>query len=249
MKKIILLLAVLVSTQAFAQQEYKFNEAWFISGGAGTSTFFGDVAPVPKLTLKADGNEYKFGYMFRFGKKVIPAFDLNVEFLKCNYSGTKLLDAADNKYDRSFTGDNFTWSVNARIDVLKLFDRTQSFPFSFFGRIGVGGVLYRAILTRHSTGEFLASEGYLNEGKTLDRRSQATVVPYGFGLSYDFSNNLRLEAAVDLYNAFTDNLDAINGITRYNDKFCMISGSLVYGFDWDSWKAPKFKRQSPIYKN
>lgn len=242
MKKLLLLLAVFVSLQASAQEEYDFSQAWYISGGAGTASFLGDVAPLPTLELNWDYTNYDFAYMFRLGKKIVPAFDMNVEYMKGNLSGGKPLDAAGNTYDRSFTGDFYSVTINARLDPLKLIDKTRDFPFSFFGRVGVGPMYYRAIVTRRSDGTFLGSTGYLDEGKTLNKRSQATVVPYGFGLCYDFcGKNLRLEAAVDLYNAFTDNLDAKTGITEYDDKFFTVTGSVVYGFDWNKWQAPKFR--------
>ena len=241
MKKILLFVSLFLALEAGAQNAYSFKEAWFISAGAGTSIFLGDIAPVPGFTLKSGTNEYHWITQFRLGKKIVPALDFNVEYAQGLHSGTKLLDAADNTYDRRFSGNYWMLTMNARLDPLKLFKGTRDFPFSFFGRVGAGPMYYRAKVYRNSSDELLSSTGYLADNTTKDKRRQATVVPYGFGLCYDFcGKNLRLEAEVDLYNAFTDNLDAINGITKYNDKLASVTGSVVYGFDWDKWQAPKF---------
>jgi hypothetical protein len=249
MKKLVLLLIILVSLEAGAQNTYntrkvyKIRQYWFLSAGAGTTVFLGDVAPVPKLTLKKNTNKYKFGYMFRIGKKIINGLDINLELFKGSLAGKKEVDKLGNPMDMAFKGNFWGLTLNARMDLLKFFESTKDFPFSFYIRVGVGPLYYRALMTHLSTGEFWTSTGYANRGILEDKRLQTTVLPYGFGLCYDISDNLRIEAGVDLYNAFTDNLDAHPGITHYHDKFIFISGSVVYGFDWDKWRAPGFPHQ------
>jgi hypothetical protein len=228
------------SSEVIAPKIFFFNEAWYFSVGAGTSVFLGDVSPVQKLTLKKNTNEYKFGCMFRLGKKIIPAVDVNLEFNMGTLGGKKTVNAQNQPMDLTFTGDYIALIFNARVDVLKLLKTTRDLPFSFFGRIGAGPLYYHALKTRLSTGEYLESAGYIYEGQTKHKSIQTTVMPVGFGMAYNFSYNFRIEANVDLFNAFTDNLDAQTGNTGYNDKFVIIGGALVYGFDWNNFQPPQF---------
>lgn len=248
MKKLLLFLAVLLSFNTNAQNEpgrlfgqltYPFIEAWQFSSVAGTSVILGDVAPVPKLTLKQNTNDYKFVYMLRLGKMITRGFNVNLEFLHGDVAGSKEEDAVGNPMDMSFIGDYWGLTINARVDVLKYFNTTSGWPFSFYGRIGAGPLYYRALMTHLSTGDFFESAGYENDGQTKSKRWQTTVIPIGIGFSYDFSDNFRMEAGMDLYNSFTDYLDAHDGIsTEKNDKFFTITGSIVYGFDWDYYQWP-----------
>jgi opacity protein-like surface antigen len=243
MKKILLLLVVLLSLKANAQNDslklfgqtvYPFIEAWQVSAGAGTSIILGDVAPLPKLTLKKNTNEYKFGVTFRLGKMITRSINMNIEFLRGNVSGMKEKDALGVLMDMSFKGDYWGLTLNAKVDVMKLFPATRGWPFSVYGRVGIGPVYYRALMTHLSSGAFFESAGYENDGQTKSTRRQATVIPIGAGFSYDFTENFRVEAGVDLYNSSTDFLDAHHGITSdKKDKFLIVGGSVVYCFDWD----------------
>lgn len=248
MKKIFLLFVLLIVIKANAQDDspkflgqtaYPFIEAWYFSGGAGTSVILGDVAPLPKLTLKKNTNDYKFGFNFRAGKWITRGFNINLEFLRGDVGGSKEEDAAGNLMDMAFKGDYWAMTINARADVLKFFESTKGWPFSAYCRIGVGPIYYRALMTHLSTEAFFESAGYDNEGQTKSKRRQTTVIPVGIGCSYDYSDNFRLELGVDLFNSSTDFLDAHHGIsTDKNDKFFLISGSIVYSFDWDYWQWP-----------
>ena len=161
--------------------------------------------------------------------------------MKGAIGGRKEVDAKNNPADLTFNGDYWMVTLNARVDVLKFLEVTKkSLPLSLYGRVGAGPLYYRALMTRISTGAYLESAGYINKGQTKTKRRQTTVIPYGLGLAYDFSYNLHVEADVDLFNAFTDNLDAHTGNTPYNDKFFFISGALVYSFDWNNFQVPMF---------
>jgi hypothetical protein len=240
MKKILLLMFVFISIQAQSQNVFSFEESWYVSGGIGTSVILGDIAPLPKLTLKSHTNEYKLGYMFRLGKNVVPGFDVNLEFLKGNISGCKALDAAEKPMDMAFTGDYWGLTLNTRLDILKFFEGTRDFPLSFYGRLGVGPLYYRAVKTRLSTGAYLSSMGMTADGLAEDKRAQTTVIPYGIGVCYNFSDNFRMELETSLYNTLTDNLDAQTGITKFRDKVWLVNFCVQYGFDWNKWQAPKF---------
>jgi hypothetical protein len=242
MRKLFFLFAILVSWEVNAQTDstkflgqtvYPIYEASYLSGGAGTSIILGDVAPLPKFTLKQNTNIYKFGYMLRFGKRITRGFNVNLEILKGTVGGSKEKDAAGTTMDMTFKGDYWAATINIRLDVLKFFYKTRFWPFSVYGRIGAGPAYYRALMTHLSTGAFFESAGYDNEGQTKSKRWQTTFVPIGFGGYYDFSDNLRAEVGVDMYNSFTDFLDAHHGISSdYNDKILVIGASVVYCFDW-----------------
>jgi hypothetical protein len=242
MKKLFLLLLIFISLQVDAQSVKTKNPGtWYISVGSGASVFLGDISPQPKFTLKKNMNDYEYGDMFRLGKQIIPALDINLEILKGKISGHKKFDANMDLMDQAFRGDYWGITFNARIN-LKIYKRTRATKCSLYGRIGAGPLYYRAVMRRLSTGDFLESAGFSDYGNVKGKRRQCIIVPAGLGLTWMFSDNLHFETGVDLYSASTDFLDAHHGIASdRNDAFLIASCSLIYIFDWDDWQAPRFR--------
>lgn len=249
MKKIGFLLILLISFKANAQlfnyeawDTYEFSESWYINSGAGTTIFLGDIAPQPKLTLKKNMNQYKLGYMFRLGKRIIPGLDLNLECIKGKMGGNKEFDAIGSLMDQSFSGDFWGLTFNARLDILKFFSYTRGLPVSFFLRFGAGPLYYRSVKTHLSTGAYWSSMGMSADGQTKEKRAQAAVAPCGIGIFYNISDNFRVEVDVDLFNSSTEYLDSHHGQTSTcNDKFVMANFALQYNFDLRNKLRAKFK--------
>lgn len=224
-----------------AQNFHPFKESWHFDAGYGTSLFLGDIAPVPKFTFKRNSDDYVLAYNFRFGKRLNKYLIIDVEMIRSNLRGSKEFDAAGTPMNLAFKGNLWGVTINAQLDLFKLLHLNTTVPISIYCRVGGGPIFYRSIKTHLESGQYWYSMGYTNDGSTKSRRIQTSVIPYGFGIYYEFSDNLCAELESGLYNATTDLLDAHHGLTsKSNDKFAVTTINMRYTFDWNNWQAPSF---------
>ncbi len=208
---------------------------WQLGLNAGPTLFWGDVS------VNEDQGDYfekfqddnQWAYGLSAGYRILPFSLLSADFSYGQLKGVRDKYEAGNMLNQSFEADYFDYALNLRVnlnDLIGGYDNNRL--FSVYLHAGYGRLHYRSLTTQLTSGEYINSVGYENNGQSETSMATGSRFPVGGGLQFSLSDhfNLRLETTANIVSV--DNIDATIGNTEINDIYSYTSLGVVYKFDF-----------------
>jgi hypothetical protein len=233
-----------------AENKMGFKQGWFMGADFGTNLFYGAITmynnyPKPKDFKESFGR----GYSVNGGKKFKYGLAAEAQLFKGTIQGSKHSPPI---YDRHFTGDVLSYSINLKYNLSQLLFREKQ-GRKFFDRIGVfftagfGQVFYRSILYKQAfNGQWYIENvtGYKATGIDLagpnsgggvitakSSRASSLMVPIGGKIN--FRLNKKTDIVLDVYyvNVFDRSMDSWYRAWTKDDKYLYTGLGICYNFD------------------
>ncbi|MGV3545657.1 MAG: DUF6089 family protein [Pedobacter sp.] len=192
-------------------------QTWELGLQAGGAGYMGDLNPTHPLKVSG----------LHLGAFVKANFDPNWA-LSFNYNNGKIKadDAKSNneqfrQRNLSFSNKLHEFSFLVDFNFFDYFSRGGYSRFSPYLYTGVGAVLFNPKTMYQGTEYKLA----LYDTETINYKTYALTIPFGFGLKYNFKSNWTLMTNIGYRNAYTDYLDDVGD--KYPDPSNFSSDSSV----------------------
>ncbi|MFO8054855.1 MAG: SPOR domain-containing protein [Bacteroidales bacterium] len=230
---LIMLLSIgFVSKGTYAQ---KISPKWEVGVHGGPTLFWGDLSVTEDegdyLAKLSDENQWSFG--LNAGYRLMPFALLAADFSYGQLQGFRDTYAEGNMLNQSFETEYFDYSLTMRLNLNDLLaGYSNNRFFSVYLLAGYGQIHYRSVTHQLTTGAYIQSVGYEDQGSTKADMATAWRIPLGGGLQFSLNDhfNLRLETYANRVNV--DDLDATaGGSTDVNDIYSYTSLAVVYKFN------------------
>lgn len=214
-RKAYIIIILIITNLAFptgklSAQTTPFTTGLSIKGGAGLSTFFGDLG-APGLSVLS---YTKAGLTGSVIKMFNPVFGVQLQ-----YSGVNL-HSQRTDYAQYFDGFINEIGLAARLELLPMLAPSLESRIQPYLKAGIATTMFRSVKRQIGTNTiYLPAYGYANDGLTKAAAQNALSIPLGIGLGIKLTENIsfELEQAFSLTN--TDLLDAAVGTANTNDMF------------------------------
>ncbi|MFA6923835.1 MAG: outer membrane beta-barrel protein [Bacteroidales bacterium] len=205
------------------------NQNWYININYGSLLFYGDIKQYDFYPVE---QERKWGYGVIFGKSFNQTFSLQGQIISGELAGI------NRKKDRQFNADILEYSLNAVFDFTDMFcflllNKIDNSPkkVKLYAYIGAGYIDFRSILKTYNNEEFVAAEGYSNNGTVSEKMTTELIIPVGIGLNFRLSRALSFNIEGSFRNVNTDKLDVTVVPNSSKDKYEYFSLGLKYKFN------------------
>ena len=206
------LLPMIGFSQSFYREHYSRNFA--ISGGTGTSLYFGEMATsAPTNAFKLlTKNKVRYSFVGAAEYFFLPHFSTRAELSLFRLAGSDKNEESDaRERNLSFRSSNAELSLVAVAHLMPLpirFDRRYTFNVHFFG--GVGMFTLNPKTTYN--GKTYALRDYQTEGQPEKYSWLNTSFPVGMGIRIETSLNTSLVIEAGYRYTLTDYIDDVSGV-------------------------------------
>ena len=241
----LLSLATLLTLIASAQQSAtntggvpkKGHKKWSFGLNFGANSFYGDIrqydwAPVLKTEAGKSKSELGFGIQGSLSRSLSNVFGLRGSMMYGTLSGMKRDPKFTTLRSTYFTSNFIEYDITAYANISNMFytDKSKARRFTLYAFGGAGLMHFRTLKKKLYTDEFVASQGYTNNGNDTKKMTTETVFPVGAGIKVRLSKSLDLSLEGTLFNVNSDKVDATEGASRVKDKYLYTSIGVAYKF-------------------
>lgn len=237
----LLLFFLLASSMVDAQ---KISPRWQASLRGGPTLFWGDVSVNEDegdyLAKFKDDNQWSFGASL--GYRIVPFATLGADVSYGQLEGIRDKYPAGSLLNQTFETQYIDYALTLRLNINDLiggYNNNRLFSVYLLG--GYGQVHYRAKTTQLTSGAYLNSVGYSNNGQTKESMVSAARIPIGGGLQFSLNDhfNANIETYVNRTNV--DNMDAQAGNTDVNDMYTFTTVGITYKFGLKKERKPQIE--------
>lgn len=206
-----ILMLSMVSSLSFGQKIYPFYQGWKANINIGTTNFHGDIknssngffdnTPLSKFFYQ----DRRFAGGVRLEKNINSMFSISGQANYGKLAGTSDLEL------REFTANIFEYSILTHFYLDEIFLGSQgSRKWGAYAFVGIGLTESRTWQYSTLTGDLSGTNGFASKKGILfeNRPMTETVLPVGFGGTYELGDGVELNLEYSFHPINTDKLDA-----------------------------------------
>lgn len=211
-------------------------DTWSLTLQGGTMQFYGDVSYNTFFPGSRKGKELSLCGHIAINKQFTRLFGVQAQFLIGN------LASEEEKQNEYFKSELFNYNINAHISTSNLlFPNKQNKWLNHYFIVGLGMTHYRTIRSNLTTGAYINSMGYSDNGLTKEKMVRESVANIGQAVKFRLSDRIDLVIETTIKSTPMDNMDALYVHLSELDKYGYITIGITYKFgknkityDWDS---------------
>jgi hypothetical protein len=204
LKTFALFLLISIGFQSNAQMMETYEHVGEFGGSIGLAHYFGDL----NTSGAINHPKISFGMFYRKQLNYYAGLKVNANYSFLGYSDTYSKNYYEQTRNLSFNNDVVDLSISGEFNFFKFYPELPEYRFTPYVNIGIGAMYFDPYT--YYRGEKYKLRKLKTEGQNKEYSNIALIVPLGFGLKYNITDELNIFGEISYKFTNTDYLDDVS---------------------------------------